>query len=1027
MPKIYRDILEPKETAGVSDLLTLGNSMFLSATRPELFGAKTDPEWNPSEHVGEVYDLPEPYMDALLESRSAEDWGNKTARVEAFVEASEKVNNSNSFVKYGGLLAAGLTDPINFVPIGGAIMKAKSIASFVGITNNIAKTAVAVGTVGAVSNVAAEAVFDAQALPSDYGTAAAFGFVTGGTLGGAMEAISGALQPVRANESLNATDNLDDSMTGNTNTIEWGEDASIGNTEGVTPRIKGIARFMPEFLKSETLKGWMSPSEDIRQVMSRMSFPTMAPDGKKVNTTVSDLVTQNEGISNSAMMDVMTMYKEAKQNGSFKGSKDEWLEHVGTELSKRASEHEITVRNLPEYQQNKADVDVQILDLRKQLAEAEEKFKGKKEAKGQLEAIQESVTKQIDSLKSEQTKFQAELYKENMPKNIPPYVQRMIQYFSEMKTLGNKVDTPELRYAPDNKIYMPRQYNLTAVRDMEFSELKEIVKQGIVHHPENNFNPIELEKVATEFADNLRNMGFDAKFNDHTLFIDKAGVTTTSRLKGRKIHVDESQMASILTTNMSEVFPAYSYWNSRGFAIRQGFPELQGVPQEGLTKAFKESIVKPLTDNLRAKGIYEDVAADMNALDNVFNDLQGNARIPEHGNTDYWTAVRVLTQSNTATMGGKFGMNQLLEIPAALWATNFNRLFNNHFGSYLKEVTRALATDTGPNDVFLKQLVNMGHLQSLQQHAGMQRVEDVAGFSGMAWMSNKLMGLNHRLFKYNGMRSITAATESMIGSNAIMKIKETEFSPRDMQMFARWGLDKKGVKDLQKAMDKYMVIENGYIKDMGIDKMPALEAQLLTTALGRAIKSGVMRGDTLHLPAWAIEATPFKKIFTQFMKFPLVANETLLARGMNEDKAGLAATAIGAQLMAMSLYYLEEDARVKLGLTDEVDRKFSLDPSDEERYTNLFKKGLNYNNAFGFTTNVGAAGASLAGFTEYDQDVAGMIANASGGKLNSIKDALQGTIQGEWDDRTRMGYYNVLVPMGNFPIIGDAAKTLVKE
>jgi len=403
--------------------------------------------------------------------------------------------------------------------------------------------------------------------------------------------------------------------------------------------------------------------------------------------------------------------------------------------------------------------------------------------------------------------------------------------------------------------------------------------------------------------------------------------------------------------------------------------------------------------------------------------------MPKDANSFGWTATRSLTALNSLTYGGAFGLNTLTELTGALWATGFKHGFTKNFGTALKGVKEVLYEGKPASNKFINEMLMMGHLQDSLTVQGMNRVSDTEAVFNANKFEHGMMGLTDKLFKYNGMRAITSTLEAIVGSNAINDIssiaKKGSMSKADELRLSRWGLSLEDAKELTRNLDKHSDIKKGQINALNIDKWDAGSRDKLSTAVSRAIRSGVIQGDTAHLPNWMIEPTITKKLLTQFLRFPIAAHETLLRRGWQEDKACLSATTVGAVITYASITYLREQAAIAAGLKDEIDAKYDVfNDHDGEMAKNLFSKSFNYASGLGAFT----VGTDIAKtMTGQDYKEASEVLGPTVGRLGAFQDVMKQVFEG--DPYNAKGYHalKTFVPFANVPVISEGIGAIIEE
>lgn len=994
------------------------SSVGMLVSHPELYKAEYQEGYNPFEtRKEEISKLTEDEKFAVKDAVSDEDFNNKLARVNYYKQSMERVSNDplSTQLLYG--LGAATLDPVTLLPMGGAVSKANSLMKASTTLGRMAQKGAIYGTVGATSNVASEALMEAQGLPTDYVSSALFGFALGGGIGGIAEGVSRTLYSNKVAKTLTEKDDLKAYNEAN---------VELEATEGHVGRLKTINGKLADAFLSPVAKAWGSTNGSIRDIAAKIEAPHVSIKDTVTGTTaVSDIKGLN-GQLNKRLYNLTMAHRDASVDGTFKGNFDDFLRQSGRELSDAASKQEIAIKNTQAYK----DLKVAEEEMRLKAQEAYDKkvanVTDKKEIK-KLKKELESRFADIDRLKRINMD---KLYTKNMP-TLSKGAMEIREYFKDMLVRGKEDDVPIFRDMSENRLYVPRQVNYDVVRKMEVKDIEDIVYKALKQHPDNisltKGNTGILKKVAKEYSIAIKNRGFDKDFNDFGIMAsDSFGVD--KHLQGRKFKFDTSAMGELLQTHAGDVMGGYHYWMRGQFAARRAFPELRGVEVNDVRKVFQDTYVNPL----KQKVLSPEEGTEINALQEMFDDMMGTLRMPSQGNSMGWIAARVSTQANAMSLSGMMGLVQMLELPTALWATKFNRLFHKQFGTLFKDAVNSLRNKDAT--VFQKELMQMGYNTSLLETHGINRIAETESVINMNKIEGALHNFNSKVvFKYNGMRAMTAWLESLVASNAVVKLRDvgTTISEGDMKLFNRWGLSEADVRQVQAELKRVGQVANGNVISTGIDKMNPEIRSKFQTAMSRAIDSGVMQGDSMQLPTWLIIPTPIKKVLTQFMRFPFIANEILLRRGVNEDQAGWAAAALGSYMMAMGMFYLIDEAEVATGTKSDVDRKYDLDT--DEGLEKLMLRAVSYNANFGALLTGYDYGMSAIGMPKFGSDYASRsvldaMAGPTGGRINDtsymMNQFLQGNIDDEkaWDSLKR--WY---MPLSNMPFLGSQLDTIIDE
>ena len=1011
-------------TVGTSTMEDYGNVMNSGGmlwNHPELY-SNTKVEPFVEEDYTFVGTLNQNERTAFLGASNRQDAYNRVERVREYDKSLQRINldSIGEQLLYGAI--AGSVDPINFIPVAGATAKLAGITKAATTLGRIASTGVAVGTVAAVSNVASEALIAEQGMPHDYMTSAFFGFALGGTLGALSEGLTGinrvevAKTIVGKDDIVEAT-NIDKKLLDNSKVDIEADDVQRVNRSVI-----------PTFLQSDVTITASSELDSIVRISNMLDIPSIKTKGA-IGTTVRDYTKSVlDGELHVAQIELHDLFNKLKADpkSNVNGKFDEFLEQTGRDFNIKAGEQEIAVKLDSDYIQATKDYNNEVAKLKREITKAKEGL-GKHKDK---EAI-----KELDSKYKEAKTAIRKMFND---KTVPIWTKykpelgeaegTMFKYFNGMLGRGQELGVKELEGISRDRLHMPRQWNFGKIKAMDKEVVLNMLEQGIIKHPDNArfVKKRKTRQAAENMYDSLSTRGFDANFNDGS-FIATMNVKS---LKDRKIHINNKDVVDLLQNSAIDNMGGYHYFTSKSIAMRKVFPELRGVETKDLTKVLDEQYIQPIRQEAIDKGINPDtIEAELKALDRMFQDSIGYLRIPENGQGGWWRTSRIATQANATVLSGWFGLNQVLEIPSALWATGYNRIFHKQFGTIMKDVVKSLWKDGSPDSMFAKEMLRAGYFTSLIESHGINRMVDTATVFNIHGFENTLHNVNNKLYKYNGMRAMTAWLEGIVASNSVTKIvNATEVD----DLLTKWGFTNESLKVVQAELKRVGdITPDGTINKLGLDDMEDTAREYLGRAMSRAIEEGVIQGDTMKLPSWMVIPGPLKNVIFQFLRFPIAAQEVLLRKGVNDDMAGWTASVIGAAMMSIGMRYLIEQAEIATGAKHEVDAKYDI--TTEEGMKNASLKSLNYVAGFGglnipyhyMTTflqqpEIGKDYAS--------KDVAEGMLGVSASRFQATSNILSAIAEGKIDDREAWrDLQTFYTPLSNIPILGAYQKQIIDE
>ena len=207
----------------------------------------------------------------------------------------------------------------------------------------------------------------------------------------------------------------------------------------------------------------------------------------------------------------------------------------------------------------------------------------------------------------------------------------------------------------------------------------------------------------------------------------------------------------------------------------------------------------------------------------------------------------------------------------------------------------------------------------------------------------------------------------------------------------------------------------------------------LTTAITRGTRHTIIRGDTTYLPSWVIEPTPMKRVLFQFLRYPLAAQETLLARGLDEDMARWVGATITSTFLMASVYYLREQAAIQAGITDPADAKFDEFTTDSEQASKLFFAAFSQAGTLGNVTVLleklsAVTGVPTPGNEYADRDVLSAVMGPTFSRIPQLRDILEPfLLEGRLDTKQQMFALKALVFGATLPIVQEYFNAYINE
>jgi len=1081
---------------------------------------------------------------AMLGANNTADAIKIAQRREVFNEAERAIDQDGIITQIGMSIVPAVASPTSLLPFG-VVFKGAQVAK---TTNRLTSGLVGVGAggvTGAGANIADEALFDLQGMPTNYVGAGAIGFMFGGGLG----FLGGVLSGPNAKNVANSIDPKNDSYT-----RDYQQDPyiKVEMDENGVPKLQDIGQMEKSFTdKLPLIGGWLrsdvhtvyqSDSPLLRGWMGRIASATTSLKDSAGNVmpilkTGVDIKRETKGVHNVLTREVNDVYAEARTKGYSNDletfNKDVWGVYMEALNQQRADAAmfanqktagmptgtkkvstidylndipgasgegvgPVRDRNFiakgnkqvddPDFTPRKRtgglldelldDLDVpdvpekvwvkqtpeekaatQIaLDKEKDAFDTSIKTEGMKEPvivgyeEGKLVILEGNhrisaanrigmddvplvyTDKVPDDMKFKETAkgiTDAErnaLLKANRDAMDEYYNTRSIEfkgepslnkaaesyrkYFQDMLDRSQKSGIKELQGMNPNRLYAPRTYNYKAIKDGSVPQEKVYseVREGLANDVRNaGMTKEELEVATKDIVNKLNESAFD--LNNLTTSYMVKDLPFSTHLKSKKLYLNESFMPNVVKSNFEEVTGAYHYKMSGRQSTQYAF----GTDN-------LDEVMKMVREEHLSKGVMSN-EQEIQAFERTVRDLMGDLRMNQLADTPSWSFTRNLTSFNSARLGGGFGGNQFIELASSIMFNGTKALLSGRMFTSLKN-TKELLYTKGKTDDFANYLIGSGYMEDALHTSRINRYADTESGFNSGVVENKLNWINDKLMKYNGMRYFMGVMEDYTGAAVVTQLKAGKVDPK---MLARWGMTEADGKTLQGKL-KDITLDEGW----NLEGLSLKERDQLQLAISRGIAEVVVQGDSIHLPAWMKAPGQFTKVLTQFMRFPLIAQETLLRRGMKEEQAKMAGAVMGSIGTYVGLKYLREQAAISLGTIHPIDAKYDYENYEDEDWLRVTGEALNYTAPLGFMSSVYNYGAIATGNNELGREWTsknGMssLLGPSGGLGEDLIQIMRSGVEGDFKDERSLQRWKSLVPFNNLPIINEAGKYLIEE
>ena len=941
-----------------------------------------------AEDFKSVYDTADIHTQREMLKASSNSHALKIAeRNTIFNDSSKAIEQDGIATQFMMGAIPALASPTSLLPAG-AFFKATQLAKGASRLSKVTAIGGAGAIAGATVNVADEALFDAQGMPTNYVAAGAYGALFGGALGALGGALQGPYKGSVANGITPDKDTFRTDFESDPDLLVKLDDSGNIQLEDIGVMEKSIidrVPFLGDWLKSDVHTVYQSDSAVMRGLMGRISSATVSlrdSAGKLIPSKYSgmDFKRKLKGLHNNLTQDVDVIYNEARAQG-FEGSRSNYSQEV--------------------YR-------VYLEELNRQKKEAN-KYANQVTGDINLEGVD---TKDVTAFKKKYHEAVNKWYEDNPVefRGNPVLVEGAKAYkiyFDKMLKSGQDLGIKELQGISSNRLYAPRIYDYKKMHKGIVSpeDIKSQVRAALNGDPRNVFNDAEqLEQVASGVAKMLQETSFDLNNLTNSFLVKDLPFET--HLKSKKLYLDETKMFDVLLNDFDDIAGMYHYKMGGRQATQFAFGT------DNLS-----DIMKFIRDEHLAKGI-TDNQKEIQAFERSVKDLLGDLRINGLSDTPGWTFTRNLLTYNSTRMGGGFGGNQFIELSSALVLNGMEALMNKRLSKSLKNTTDLLYSKK-KGDEFTQYLVDSGFMEDALHTSRINRFADTeAGFnsgkleSALHWMNDKLM-------KYNGMRYFMGVMEDYTGAAVRSQLMKGNV---DAKRLARWGLTQEDATSLGKTLNEV---------EFDFAKMSQKQQDQFQLAITRGIEEVVVQGESIHVPAWMKVPDPFKKVIFQFMRFPLIAQETLTRRGMKEDQARFIGSILASTSTYVGLKYLREQAAIASGTVHEIDAKYDY-INNKEDLERAVMEAFNYNAPLGMFSSLYNYGAIATGQEELGRDWQGKhgmpsILGPSYGLGEDIIQLIRAGVEGNLNDERSLQRFKAMSPYMNLPLLNEGGKMLIEE
>jgi hypothetical protein len=1045
---------EEKSDWGVSDLFNVYNPWFGTGfnTGLNIPNPTTRVEgWNP-DTAEWAKDLSVEDKIAISNSNSEEHAQQVIAKRRMYEDSKKALAEDPITTTILGI-GTSFIDPTLAIPIGVTGTATKAAYTLSAKATKLA----ALSTESALVSMTSATIYNAaergQGLEGqEYGTLNMYAALIGGGLPVLGSMLSTGYGSVKIAKSLTTTPK---------NTLIAAGEIALEQTGGTQLRTPFTSMLNKVGLSSDVTYTASSNNEFVTMVSNRMDSPPVAVIDKgtgkpvAIGTTGQDYGLKFNGRQTMTLSDTRALQKESTYDNL-----DDFNLQVGTTIRNRAVEQEQLV-----YKELEDAIKFTTDEIKKEYrAERESFLKGvwevkdpttgewkpatqelldsgipsrvKKPTKKQIKEYdnkilserEEEISKAIDAKREElYQKYQLE-FKHSDPKVVEAAT-KIDEYYKGVLEEAHRLKVHEFKHITPNRHYMTRIFDFQKVREMDMDTLVARLKAGLKGHVANRSMSEEtLNTSARNIAAKLKDLDYTRDYADYTFFVPKE-IGSTAFFREKQFKLDDRAIQDILVTDIEDVVGQYSYSQKGHLSALHAFPELQGIPREEQVNKFNDLVLKPLRES-GAK------AKEVDALENMFDDMLGTFRIAKDSNSAVWKSTRIANSINSLTYGGGFALNTAAEIGGLLLDGQVANVMKSRLGT-LSEIG-TMFTKSRVDDPLARDFILMGQFENLMETNHMMKMSDTDTVFNAGKVEHNLNKANNEFFKYTGLRGATVALEAIVGPKVIHDIlnigtKKT-LSNAEAKYMARIGLNPEDAVTIANKLKEVGEFKGNRIYDMHLDKWDDVALDKLTTAVERGMRHTVIRGDTTYLPSFMIKPNAFNRLIFQFLRYPMAATETLMARGLDESPARWLAATMTSTFMMASVMYTREQAAIATGMIDEKDAKYADFLTDEEQATKLFAAAFGKAGTLGGSSIILNRLQAVTGYNvqpgqEYvSPDVLGAFAGPTFGRLTQARDLLEPVFtEGRVDTKDQWNALQSVVPGLSLPLISEGLRAYTKN
>lgn len=575
----------------------------------------------------------------------------------------------------------------------------------------------------------------------------------------------------------------------------------------------------------------------------------------------------------------------------------------------------------------------------------------------------------------------------------------------------------------DGSFYMHLQFDSDKAAELGQPALAKRIEDAMLASKENQWLMQRDASVVESIKKYALGLAEKIIQNDLHALYDSGGlgraVESTSALKHRGLKVERSLLSDLYIKDIDYLNQRYADIMSGRIALKEayGIEAGTGSVKQAIDAKINELIQTGNEVGMKASQIKRDVA---NARA-ILEDVLGTRKFVQ--NPDYLgnKLARMLRKSASALYSGGFVQWAVGEVGAAVTSNGAGNVLKTFIPAHKRMLD--LLNTAKPTDPIVKEVLSLGLAEQIVTSNRLTRYDLQEMLHTKASMTEEWLDkASNWARKYSGFNFVTATSEllaTMSGMEELISKVGKPLSKGDIEKFARYGLSE---QDIARIKPDTFTYTKGIITDWNLDKLPPDLSAKIRNYLLNMSRDTIIRADASRIHRALSDVNdPIKALMFQYLQFPAASFERLTMQGIQADKARYMVGVMTSATILYSILELQNQARHKLGITEEADT-----PED------IALKTFTRIGAMGLVPNVINAGMVATGTPSLDSDrlpssMTGLMLGAGGGVADRAYRTHQKMIGNEeWDieDIHEIGKWT---PAYSIPYIKLAFDAVLKE